>query len=116
MSVMTVNPGDQITLDPSAKKVIMFDFDALNLATSVLLTNSGPTYGLTITAIRQASLAASLTYDNPSLVVGSRKVQARFLATTASRGDEYEVECVGTTDESPSQVKPYSIRILIQDQ
>lgn len=114
MSTVTVYPGALITLDPSDKKVIVFDFDALNLATSVLLTNATPLYGITITAIKQNGLTA-LTFDNASLLSGSRKVQARFLATTATLGDRYTVACKGTTNESPVQEKEYSITILIQD-
>jgi hypothetical protein len=47
---------------------------------------------------------------------GNRKVQARFLATTASAGDRYRVSCKGTTNESPSQEKEYSIYVRIEEQ
>jgi len=114
VSALTVSPGDLIALDPSDKRVIVFDFDTQNLANGVILTNSGPAYGLTITAVRQIGQTA-LTYDNAGLVSGSRKVSARFLATTATRGDYYTVSIKGTTNESPSQEKEYSIDILIQD-
>lgn len=52
MSVKTILPGDLETLDPSDKRVILFDFDALNLAAGVLLTNAATAYGITITAIK----------------------------------------------------------------
>ena len=114
MATLTVYPGALITLDPSDKKVIIFDFDALNLAAGVTLTNASTAYGITITAIKQIG-ATALPFDNASLLSGSRKVQARFLATTATAGDRYSVACKATTSESPVQEKEYSITVLIQD-
>lgn len=114
MSTVTVYPGALITLDPSDKRVILFDFDALNLADGVTLANPGPDYGITIAALKQNG-ATLLTFDNASLTGSSRKVQARFLATTATLGDRYTVSVKGTTSESPAQEKEYSITILIQD-
>ena len=112
-TTVTVRPGDLVRLDPSDKRVVQFDFDTLNLPTGVALSS----YTLTITAIRQADAGASLTKDNAGFVTGSssRKVQARFLATTATAGDLYEVECVGVTNESPAQQKAYSIQVLVQN-
>lgn len=113
MATVTVKPGDLVVLDPSDKKSITFDFDALNLATGVQLTNSSPSYGITIAAIKQAGTA--LTFDTAALVTGNRKVSARFLATTATKGDKYRVSCKGTTNETPVQEKEYSIFIQIED-
>jgi hypothetical protein len=113
VTVVTVYPGALITLDPSDKKVLVFDFDALNLAGTAQLTNSGPSFGITIAVVRQIGLTA-LTFDNAGLVTGNRKVTARFLATTATLGDRYTVSVKGTTNESPVQEKEYSIDILIQ--
>jgi hypothetical protein len=114
MSTVTVFPGALITMDPSDKRVIVFDFDTTNLAANVALTNSSPSYGITIAPIKQNGVTA-LTFDNPSLLAGSRRVKARFLATTATVGDLYKVSVKGMTDESPTQDKEYSITILIQD-
>lgn len=114
MSVITVKPGDLVTLDPSDKKVIVFDFDALNLATGVILTNAATAYGITIGVVKQGGTTA-LTFDNASLTGSSRKVQARFLATTATLGDRYTVSVKGTTNESPVQEKEYSIDVLIEN-
>lgn len=100
-------------MDPSDKRVIQFDFDTLNLPVGVALAS----YTLTITALRQADAGASLTKDSAGYVSGSsqRKVQVRLIATTATPGDEYEVECVGVTNESPAQTKAYSINVLVQN-
>jgi len=114
VATITVKPGATVEFDPSDKKTIIFDFDALNLASAVTLTNGAPLYGITITVLKQNG-ATILTMDNPSLLTGSRKVQARFLATTATLGDKYRVACKGITNESPVQEKEYSIFIVIQD-
>jgi len=110
MSTVTVTPGALITMDPSDKKVILFDFDDVNLAVGATLSS----YVLTITAIKQIGLTA-LTKDNDALAGSNRKVTARFLATTATLGDRYRVAVKGVTSESPAQEKEYSIEILIQD-
>lgn len=110
MSTVTLRPGDLVTLDPSDKKVVVFDFDTDNLAAGAELSS----YVLTITAIRQSGVTA-LTKDNDSLTGSNRKVQVRLLATTATLGDEYYVACKGVTNESPVQEKEYSIRVLIQN-
>jgi hypothetical protein len=115
MATVTVSPGALITLDPSDKKIIIFDFDALNLAASVELTNSASTYGITITPLKYTTAGQYLTFDNAGLVTGNRKVKARFLATTANRGDRYRVSCKGTTNESPVQENEYSIFVQIED-
>lgn len=110
MSTVTITPGALVTLDPSDKRVIVFDFDAVNLATGVSLTS----YTLTITALKQNGVTA-LTSDNDALVTGNRKVRVRLLATTATKGDKYRVACKGITDESPVQEKEYSIVVQVED-
>ena len=112
MATVTVKPGDQITLDPNDKKVVVFDFDALNLATGASLTSQ---YVITIDGLRVASQSALLTKDNDSRTGSNRKIQMRLLATTATLGDLYRVSVKGVTDESPAQEKEYSITVLIQD-
>lgn len=114
MSTITVTPGALVTLDPSDKKLIVFDFDALNLAVGVTLTNGSPSFGITILVLKQNGSGA-LTFDNASLTGSSRKVQARFLATSATAGDRYRISVKGSTSENPSQDKEYSIDVLIQD-
>lgn len=107
---VTVNPGDLVRFDPSDEKVIVFDFDERNLAAAVELSS----WLITITPIRQNGVGP-LTKDGEGLVVGNRKVQARFLATTATLGDLYEVAIKGITNETPQQKKEYSIRILVEN-
>ncbi len=111
MSTVTVAPGATIEFDPNDKRVIIFDFDQLNLAATAALSS----YVITITSIVQSGVTA-LTSDNAGLVAAAnRKVSARFLATTATLGDLYQVACRGITNETPPQEKEYSIFILVQD-
>lgn len=110
MATVTVRPSDLIVLDPSEKRVVVFDWDDDNLAASVTITSSI----FTITAIRQSG-ATALTKDTPSVLTGDRKTQVRLDATTATVGDEYELANTIVTNESPAQTKEQSIRILIQN-
>lgn len=123
MSVLVVYPGDEIVLDPSDKRVLCFDWDKRNLATSITINASV----WTITAIKQAG--AALTKDNEStltaalasaavgrtVTLNDRVSQVRLDATTATVGDEYELANKITTTETPQQVKEQSIRVLIQN-
>ena len=110
MSTVTVRPGDLVVYDPSDKRQIVFDFDTQNLAAGVELAS----YLITITPLQQNG-ATILTKDNDGLVTGNRKVKARFLATTATVGDRYQVSIRGITNEAPVQEKEYSFFILVQD-
>ena len=107
MSSVTVKPGDQIIKDPSDVRVIVFDWDADNLATSVTIVTST----FTITAVRPAADTA-LTKDNASILSGTRKTQVRVSAGTV--GALYELTNTIVTNESPAQTKEYSIRILVE--
>ena len=108
MSTVSVKSGDLVVMDPAESRILQFDWDAENLATSVTISTST----FTITAIQQASTA--LTKDNPSILSGTRKTQVRVIATTASVGDEYELANTIVTSESPTQTKEQSIRLRIQ--
>lgn len=105
----TINPGGLLTLDPSDKRVILFNYDNTStLATGVEISTST----WTITAIRQAGTA--LTSDNPSIVTGNRKTQVRLDATTATVGDVYELANKIVTNETPAQTIERSIRVLVE--
>lgn len=124
MSALTVHPGDVVVLDPNDKRVVVFDWDLENLATSVEIAS----YTHTITAIRQSG-ATAMTKDNEAKLtavqataalgrtvsVDNRATRLRLLATTATLNDEYEVACQIITNESPAQQKEQSLRVLIQD-
>jgi hypothetical protein len=108
MSV-TVDAGDTVILDPADIRVIDFDWDTRNLASGVSISTST----WTITAIKQSG-ATALTKDNESIVTGNRKTRVRLIATTATRGDKYEVASKITTSETPSQTKEQSFTVVIQ--
>lgn len=108
----TIHSGQLLTLDPSDKSVLNFDWDLEGLADGVLIDS----YVLTITVIRQSDPLASLTKDNDTLLSGSRIVQFRLLATTANVGDRYEVACKIITNTNPAGQHERSFRVLIQNQ
>lgn len=123
MSIVVVQPGQTVTLDPSDKRSVVFDWDASSLASGVVIATST----FTITAIKQTGVTA-LTKDNEAkltalqattalgrTVLVDRATRLRLLATTATAGDEYEVENAIVTDESPAQTKAVSIRVLIEN-
>lgn len=124
MSVLVVKPGAVVVLDPSESRLIVFDWDERSLAAGVGITTST----FTITAIQQSG-GTALTKDNPAILtaseastalertvsVASRATRVRAIATTATLGDEYELENVILTNESPTQTKAGSIRIRIEN-
>jgi hypothetical protein len=109
VSTVTITPGDLVIFDPSDKRTIVFDFDQLNLPVGVTLTS----YALTIAPLIQTGVTA-LTKDNDALMAGNRKVIARFLATTATVGDRYQISVKGITSEAPVQEKEYSIFLAVE--
>jgi hypothetical protein len=111
MSTLTIAPGQMIIVDPSESRVIVFDWDTLNLAAGVSISGSAT---WTITAVRQSGVTA-LTKDSESILSGNRKAQCRLIGTTATVGDVYEVACKITTDETPAQIKERSVRVLIEN-
>jgi len=106
----TIRSGEQLTLDPSDKGVIVFDWDAENLADAVTISTST----FTITTLKQGGTMV-LTKDSESIVSGNRKTQLRLLATTATSGDKYQVHNKIVTAESPAQEKERSFFVLVQD-
>ena len=110
MTTVTIFPRNAIILDPSDVRIVVFDWDDDNLATSVEISTST----FTITTVTQNG-ATILTKDNPSILTGNRKTQVRLIATTATAGDVYELANTIVTNESPTQTKEQSIRVLVQD-
>lgn len=106
----TIRAGQLLTLDPSDKRVIVFDWDQEGLATGVQISTSA----YTITAIKQSGTA--LTKDNESIVSGNRKTQVRLLATTATAGDHYRIDNTVVTSESPSQQLDQCYFVLVENQ
>lgn len=107
----TIRAGQQITLDPSDKRVIQVNWDDEALTTGVSISTST----FTISVIQQNGVTA-LTKDNPTIVSGSRKTQVRLIATTATAGDRYQVSNEIVTNESPAQTIERSFYVLVENQ
>lgn len=105
----TIQAGGLLLLDPGDKRVIQMDWDALPASAGV------STSAYAITVIKQNGVTA-LTKDNESVVAGLRATQVRLLATTATRGDHYEVTNSIVTNENPAQTIERHFFVLIQDQ
>ena len=110
MSEITIiHSGELLLMDPSDKRVIQMDWDALPDGVTI----NSQVY--TITTIKQVG-ATVLTKDNESIVAGSRATQLRLLATTATAGDKYQVSNKITTTESPAQEIERSYFVRIENQ
>jgi hypothetical protein len=105
----TIRPGDTLTLDPSDKRVIQFDWSGLPTSAEI------STSTFTIGTVRQNG-ATILTKDNPSIVTGNRKTQVRLDATTATAGDRYTLANTIVTNESPAQTIERQIDVRIENQ
>lgn len=112
MSTLTVRPDSVIEKDTNENRVIVFDWDAESLATSVTITTST----WTITAIRPVGeTPVALLNDNSSIIAAAnRKTQTRLTAGTL--GSLYHVTNQIVTSESPAQTKERSIYVQVVDQ
>lgn len=104
----TIRAGDLLTLDPSDKRVITFDWDSEALPVGVTISS----YLHTIVVVKQNGVTA-LTKDNESNA--TRTTQLRLLATTATNGDKYRVACKITTNENPTQEIERQFSVLVQN-
>jgi hypothetical protein len=108
----TIEAGGLLTLDPSDKRVIQFDWDTDALPDGVEISTST----FTIAVVGQQGGLTLLTKDQESIVTGNRKTQLRLLATTATVGDRYLVANQIVTNESPAQTIERQFEVLIQNQ
>jgi hypothetical protein len=108
MSAVTITAGGLAVQDPSDVRVYVFDWDADNLDTGVLISNST----FTITAIRPSGDTA-LVKDNEAIQTGSRKTQLRLSVGTL--GAVYQIANKIVTNEAVPQTKDQSFRLLIQN-
>jgi hypothetical protein len=104
MSVTTIHSGGLITKDPDSSKTYTFDWDAENLGASVTITTS--TWEIT-------GSDSDLTYDNATILSGSRKTRVRLLGGTV--GVKYRVRNRILTNETPAQTKDRSFYVLIEE-
>ena len=104
----TIYSGEMLQMDPSDKRVIEMDWDALPNGVQI---NSQV---WTITAIKQNGVTA-LSKDNESIDAGGRLTQLRLLATTATSGDKYVVSDKVTTTETPPQEIERSFFVKVEN-
>jgi hypothetical protein len=106
---ITINAGELILFDEKDERVIVFDWDAVNLPAAASISTSV----WTIAAIKQAG-ATALTKDNESIVGSNRKTQVRLKATGTAHGDRYRVSNKIVTNESPAQTKEQSFVVKVE--
>jgi len=106
----TIQAGGVLVLDPNDERIINFDWDDV-LSTGVEILSST----WTIAAIKQSGITA-LTADSGVILDGNRVTQSRFIATTATNGDQYWVSNQIETDESPAETIEQRFRVLVQEQ
>lgn len=107
---LTIVDGQDLILDPNDIRFVSFDWDADNLPASVTIATSTFTIE---TEVQKG--ATALTKDNPSILTLNRKTQVRLNAQTATDGDRYVLSNQIVTNESPSQTKERSVRILVME-
>jgi hypothetical protein len=125
MSIVVVKPGALVELDPNDIRTVAVDWDDENLRDGVAIDTST----FTITTIKQNG-ATILTKDNPAILTAAqatialertvtgedRVTRIRLDATTATAGDQYQVDNKVVTDESPTQTKDKHFLVSIRNQ
>jgi hypothetical protein len=112
MSTVTVRPFALIPKDTNESRIIVFDWNEENLATSVTITTS--TWTITRLEPSAALDTTTLTKDNESILSGSRKTHVRIIAGTL--GGRYRLTNKVTTNETPAQIKEKSVDISVVEQ
>ena len=120
---VTINPGDQVTQDPSDARIYIVDWD-YNLATGVQIAESD----WSVRSLRPTFTDAGLTTDNDLLLTAAQATTAlgrsvaaddRVSQVRISGGrlhQVYEVANRIVTTETPSQTKERSFRLLVAQQ
>jgi len=107
MSTVVVYDGDQVFQHPDAVKTYEFDFDYENLAPTVMLT-SAPT----VVIPYKGPNTTPAIIGSAGLVAGNRKTIFQFSGGTEHT--VYRVTVTPGTNESPFQIKPKWVYILVE--
>lgn len=110
MSV-TIQPNGLYEKDTNENRVVVFDWDAENLASSVEIATS--TWVVTVER-PSGETPVGMANDNSSILSGNRKTQTRLTGGTV--GSLYRVTNRIVTNESPAQTKERSVFVQIVDQ
>lgn len=109
MSVITVDDGSLVTQHPAATKSIRFDWTTSNLAASAIITGSV----FAVTVLRGANTTPFVVTPT----TGGIQASNRETLTTGSGGTEgtvYRITNTITDNESPIQIKPKYVDVLVQ--
>lgn len=100
-----IHSGGQITKDPNSEEFVTLEWGTKNLAIGVTIATSA----FTITGPD-----ASLDFDNDDILTGGRSTTLRL--TGGTLGKRYTVTNRIVTDETPTQTKDASFRVLVQQE
>jgi len=110
MSVEVIQPGDQVTKDPTDKAVWAFDWDS-HIHADAELAATGTFTVTCVSAPREAS--PTLAVANVSFITGNRKVQFRL--TGGRAGTLYKVAHHIVTNETPANERERSFFVQVSD-
>ena len=124
MAAIVIYPGFQVTQDPSAVKVYVFDWDLLNLPTTVGIATStfrvsgiSPSYDdVALTLDQDARLTAAEASAALDRTVTGDFRATRVRVSSGTMHQVYEVVNRIVTDETPAQTKEKSFRILVEQE
>jgi hypothetical protein len=100
-----IHSGGQLTKDPNSEEFVTMDWDVEHLPLGVTIATS--TFTIT-------GPDASLDFDNDDILTGQRETTLRL--TGGTEGKRYTVTNRIVTDETPSQTKDASFRVLVQQE
>src|SRR6185436_14023084 len=95
----TVRDGATVTKDPSDILIYVFDWDAKNLAASVIINSQNTT----VVGLSGDVTTTPMVITDQNIMAGSRKVQVRLSAGAV--GSLWRVSNFIQTNESPDQRK-----------
>ncbi len=100
-----IHSGGQVTKDPNSEEFFTVDWDAEHLAAGVSIATSD----FVITGPD-----AALTFDSDDVLTGGRSTTLRLIGGTV--GKRYIITNTIVTDETPTQTKDASFRVLVQQE
>lgn len=100
-----IHSGGQVTKDPNSEEFFTVDWDTEHLPTGVSIATSD--FAIT-------GPDADLAFDNDDILTGGRQTTLRL--TGGTLGKLYTVTNTIVTDETPTQTKDASFRVLVQQE
>jgi hypothetical protein len=100
-----IHSGGQLTKDPNSEEFVTVDWDIEHLPEGVTID---------VSDFEITGPDAELTFDNDDILTGQRQTTLRLIGGT--EGKRYTVTNRITTDETPTQIKDASFRVLVQQE